>query len=68
VLSLRELRDVIAGAAAESILIALAVAKSGDEKTVLKTHNGSQGRKRTADKILQGVSESEAPPRRNAVD
>lgn len=39
--------SVMASAAAESILIALAVAKSGDEKKVLSTYNGPSGRART---------------------
>jgi len=38
------------GAAAESILIALAVAKSGDEKKVLATYNGSFSIGVTADR------------------
>jgi hypothetical protein len=49
---------VLAGAAAESILIAVAVAKSGDEKKILATYNGPAGRKRTTQLVLQGTSAS----------
>jgi hypothetical protein len=45
---------VMAGAAAESILIALAVVKSGDEERVLATYNGPSGRKRTTKLVLEG--------------
>jgi hypothetical protein len=50
--------SVMAGAAAESILIALAVAKSGDERRVLKTYNGPSGRAATTKMVLDGVRAS----------
>lgn len=46
---------VMAGAAAESILLAIAIAKSGDEQAVLKEYGSSQGRKKVTDKICQGL-------------
>jgi hypothetical protein len=49
---------VMAGAAAESILIAAAVAKSGDEKQVLATYNGASGRSRTTKLVSHGVRPS----------
>jgi hypothetical protein len=49
---------VMAGAAAESILIALAVAKSGEEERILVTYNGPSGRKRTTKLVLDGVGAS----------
>jgi hypothetical protein len=49
---------VMAGAAAESILIALAVAKSGSEATILATYNGPSGRKRTTQLVLKEVRPS----------
>jgi hypothetical protein len=48
---------VLAGAAAESILIALAVAKSGDEKKILTTYNSRSGRKLTTQFVLRDASE-----------
>jgi hypothetical protein len=50
--------SVMAGAAAESILIALAIAKSGDEKRVLKLYNGPSGRSATTKLVLAGVRPS----------
>jgi hypothetical protein len=49
---------VMAGAAAESILIALAVNKSGDEEKILAIYNGPAGRKRTTKLLLEGVRAS----------
>jgi hypothetical protein len=43
------------GAAAESIVLAIATAKSRDEATVLKTYLAAQGRKRTIDGIVHGA-------------
>jgi hypothetical protein len=48
----------MAGAAAESILIALAVEKSGDEEKTLKTYNGRNGRKLTTQLLLNGAKAS----------
>jgi hypothetical protein len=50
--------SVMSGAAAESILIALAVAKSGDERRVLKTYNGPGGRAATTKMVVHGVRPS----------
>lgn len=41
------------GAAAESILLKLAIAKLGDEKKALQIYHGKQGRKELKDKILE---------------
>jgi hypothetical protein len=40
------------GAAAESILLSLAVAKAGSEEAVLKEYKASNGRKRTIDMLV----------------
>ena len=50
------------GAAAESILLSAAVAKIGDEATVLKTYLSPQGRKRTIDSIVHGARSAIADP------
>ena len=50
--------SVMAGAAAELILIALAVAKSGDERRVLKTYNGSGGRAAATKMVVDGLRPS----------
>jgi hypothetical protein len=54
------------GAAAESILLAVAIAKTGDEPAILKTYLGSQGRKRTIDNIVHGARAGIAEPFRAA--
>jgi hypothetical protein len=54
------------GAAAESILLSVAIAKSGDEASVLKTYLASQGRKRTVDSIVHGAPHGIAEPFRAA--
>jgi hypothetical protein len=46
---------VMAGAAAESILLAVAIAKSGDEEATLKDHSARSGRKAITDKIVHGL-------------
>ena len=43
---------VMAGAAAESILLAVTVAREGDEEKVLKTYGSSQGRSRVEQMLL----------------
>jgi hypothetical protein len=43
------------GAAAESIMLAVAIAKTGDEGAVLKAYLASHGRKRTIDSIIHGA-------------
>jgi hypothetical protein len=45
----------MSGAAAESILLALAVAKVGDERKVLAEYKTGSGRGRIKARILQGV-------------
>ena len=42
----------MAGAAAESILLAVAIAKSGDEQKVLKDYTGSGGRSRVTKTVV----------------
>jgi len=42
----------MSGAAAESILLATAIAKTGDASSVLATYNGAQGRSRTENLII----------------
>jgi hypothetical protein len=49
---------VMAGAAAESILLAVAIAKVGDERKVLATYNGAGGRTKTTKLVAQGVKPS----------
>jgi hypothetical protein len=48
---------VMAGAAAESILIATAVQKVGDEKSVLNSYRGSGGRDKTIRRITENVNQ-----------
>jgi hypothetical protein len=50
------------GAAAESIVLSVAVGKSGDEAAVLKVYFTAQGRKRTIDAVLHGVRIGIAEP------
>jgi hypothetical protein len=49
---------VMAGAAAESILLAIAVTKTKDEPRVLKEYNGTGGRGRVTKSVVAGLSES----------
>jgi hypothetical protein len=46
------------GAAAESIVLAVAIAKTRDEEAVLKTYLAAHGRKRTIDGIIHGARAS----------
>jgi hypothetical protein len=48
---------VMSGAAAESILLALAIAKVGDEAKVLAEYRTSSGRGRVKARVLQGVAD-----------
>ncbi len=48
---------VMSGVAAESILLALAIAKVGDEGKVLTEYKTSSGRGRVKARVLQGVTE-----------
>jgi hypothetical protein len=54
------------GAAAESILLGVAIAKTGDEPAVLKAYLTSQGRKQTIDSIVHGARPGIAEPFRAA--
>jgi len=54
------------GAAAESIVLAVAIAKNGDEDAVLKAYFAAQGRKRTIDAVTHGAHASIAEPFRAA--
>lgn len=54
------------GAAAESIVLAAAIAKNRDEADVLKTYLASQGRRRTIDAVIHGARPSIAEPFRAA--
>lgn len=56
------------GAAAESIVLAIAIAKSGDEASVLKSYLAAQGRKRTIDGIVRGARASIADAFKAATD
>ena len=56
------------GAAAELIMLAVAIAKTGDEGAVLKTYLGPQGRKRTIDAIIHGARDSFANAFKAATD
>ncbi len=54
------------GAAAESILLAVAAAKSGDETTMLAAYRASKGRQRTIDAIVGKARQGIAEPFRSA--
>ena len=54
------------GAAAESILLAVAVAKSRDERTTLKDYRAAKGRQKVIDRITAGLNQGLAEPFRNA--
>jgi hypothetical protein len=54
------------GAAAESVVLAVAIAKKGDEDAVLKVYFAAQGRKRTVDAVTHGAHASIAEPFRAA--
>lgn len=49
---------VMSGAAAESILLAVAVAKTKDEATALATYNSAKGRAKITRQAVEGVSPS----------
>ena len=59
---------VMCGAAAESILLHLAIRKSGDEAHVLQTYRSASGRRRIEDLVLSRVSERLARTFRNLTD
>jgi hypothetical protein len=50
----------MAGAAAESILLAVAIAKTGDETKVLKDYESAGGRGRVTKLVLHGLTGSVA--------
>jgi hypothetical protein len=49
---------VMAGAAGESILLAVAIAKVGDEAKVLTEYNGPSGRRKVTNRIMGGLTAS----------
>lgn len=49
---------VMSGAAAESVLLAIAVAKTGNEKKALATYNNAGGRAKTTKSVVLNVSPS----------
>lgn len=57
---------VMAGAAVESILLALAIAKTGDEDKVIAEYRAASGRKKIMDRLLANVSQTVADPFRSA--
>jgi hypothetical protein len=48
----------MAGAAAESILLAVAIAKVGDEAKVLNVYTGPRGRSSVTEQVVSGVKKS----------
>ena len=54
------------GAAAESILLTVAIVKTGDEDAVLKAYRGPSGRHKTIEQIVKGLPPSVAGPFRGA--
>jgi hypothetical protein len=56
----------VCGAAAESILLAIATARSGDEEMVFKTYRGPSGRQKVIDQIVKGHPPSISGPFRRA--
>ena len=58
----------MAGAAAESILIAVAITKVRDEQLVLKAYRAAQGRKHVTDMIVGGATAATAEQFRNATN
>jgi hypothetical protein len=54
------------GAAAESILLAISIAKLGNEDSVLKTYRAASGRKSIVDSIIGKAPEAIASPFRSA--
>jgi hypothetical protein len=55
------------GAAAESILLAVATAKSADEEATLKTYRAASGRQRVVEQIVGGLPQPIAAPFRSAM-
>jgi hypothetical protein len=53
---------VMAGAAAESILLATAVARIGSEEEVLKDYRGASGRRKVSNSVLQGLKPGVTAP------
>jgi hypothetical protein len=54
------------GAAAESILLAVAIAKSGDEDATMRLYRTSQGRRRVIDQIIGAARKEIGDPFRSA--
>ncbi len=59
---------VMCGAAAESVLLHLAIQKTGDEAAVMRTYRSASGRRRTEDTIVQGITSPLAATFRNLTD
>jgi hypothetical protein len=58
----------VCGAAAESIVLSVAIARSSDEAVVLKIYTGTHGRKKTIDSITQGARAGISGPFKAATD
>ena len=56
------------GAAAESILLAVAIVKAGDEAQILKTYMASNGRKKTMDSMVGQAPDNIARPFRSGMN
>jgi hypothetical protein len=54
------------GAAAESILLAVAIAKSGDEAATLATYRTANGRRKVVESVVGQVRQAIADPFRSA--
>ena len=51
---------MLSGAAAESILLAIAIAKSGDEQKVVAEYRNASGRRKITDRIVGNVTKAVA--------
>jgi hypothetical protein len=56
----------MSGAAAESILLAVAIAKSGDEASIMKVYEASHGRRKIVDGVVGQARNAIAGPFRSA--
>lgn len=56
----------LCGAAAESILLTVAIAKSGDEDGTLKAYRGTHGRRKITVEVVNDLAASIAAPFRSA--
>jgi hypothetical protein len=55
------------GAAAESVLLAVAIAKSGDEAATLRTYQAARGRRQVIESVAGGIRPAIAEPFRTAM-